>query len=251
MTKCKGEVGAIHSFESFATLDGDGIRYAVFLSGCPLRCVYCHNPDTWCAPARYEFTPEQLVAKIKRYRPYFGDRGGVTFSGGEPLLQAAFIARCAPLLAAEGIGYALDTSGQVDAGDADVRAAVGGADLILLDLKFYTEEDYRRYTGGSLKRTLDFLDLAQRLGKRVQIRTVIVPQINDTEREVDRYLSIVKHATCIEKYELLAFHTMGFDKYRKAGIVNPLEGKQGLAAERLAALQRYADDARKAFGAKR
>ena len=107
--------GYVHSFESLAAVDGDGLRYGVFLAGCPLRCVYCHNPDTWEMGAGHEFEASELVKKIARYRSYFGERGGVTFSGGEPLLQAEWLCEVAKLLEKEGIGYVLDTSGGEDA----------------------------------------------------------------------------------------------------------------------------------------
>ncbi|MEG1608401.1 MAG: 4Fe-4S cluster-binding domain-containing protein, partial [Clostridia bacterium] len=108
--------GQIHSFESFATLDGEGIRFAVFLAGCPLRCVYCHNPDTWYGKGQ-SMSPEQLLVKIKRFEPYFNKNGGVTFSGGEPLVQAKFVCEVAEFLKKENIKYALDTSGGVDLTD--------------------------------------------------------------------------------------------------------------------------------------
>ena len=119
----------IHSFESMAALDGDGIRYAVFFTGCPLRCAYCHNPDTWYKSGN-EWSAEKLVNKIKRYKPYFKKGGGVTFSGGEPLLNAKFINESAVLLKAEGINYAIDTSGSVPLTE-DVKTALDGADLVL------------------------------------------------------------------------------------------------------------------------
>lgn len=110
----------IHSFESLATLDGEGIRYGVFFTGCPLRCAYCHNPDTWFKSGR-EYSAEELYSKIKRYKPYFKNGGGVTFSGGEPLLNASFINKVSPLLKQEGINYCLDTSGSVPLTDAVKR----------------------------------------------------------------------------------------------------------------------------------
>lgn len=222
-------------------MDGDGIRYAVFLCGCPLRCVYCHNPDTWCAPPAYLYTPERLCEKLKRYEPYFRHGGGVTFSGGEPLLQARFIAACKPILERYGISYALDTSGQVDYRDSAVGEALDGAELVILDLKFPSELQYEEYTGGSLRKTLEFLREAERRGKRVWIRTVVVPGINDTEEAIEQYAEAVKKFTCIEKYELLAFHTMGFDKYKRLGIVNPLDGYPDADQDRVSRLQSLLD----------
>ena len=136
--------GFVHSFESLAAVDGDGLRYGVFLSGCPLRCVYCHNPDTWEMGAGRAFESGELVKKIVRYRSYFGERGGVTFSGGEPLLQAEWLCEVAELLKKEDIGYVLDTSGGVPLTEA-VKTLLSGAQGVLLDLKFSEEESYLSY----------------------------------------------------------------------------------------------------------
>ena len=233
----------IHSFESLAARDGEGLRYALFLAGCPLRCVYCHNPDTWERCTGTEYTPEALYAKIRRYKPYFlAGRGGVTFSGGEPLLQSEQIVALAKLLQEEGIGYALDTSGCVPLTES-VCEAIRLADQVILDIKFFTEEDYRRYTGGSLSMVLDFLSYLVKQKKRITLRTVIVPSINDTEAALDAYLSMLSpYLDAVERYELLPFHTMGFFKYEKLGVENPLSSLYALSPERLDALKRYANE---------
>lgn len=127
----------IHSFESLAALDGVGIRYDIFFTGCPLRCAYCHNPDTWFKSDN-NYTAEQIYKKIIRYKPYFKKGGGVTFSGGEPLLNAKFINEVYPMIAAEGIGYCLDTSGSVALTD-EVKTAIDNADMVILDIKFYKD----------------------------------------------------------------------------------------------------------------
>ncbi|MEG1663185.1 MAG: pyruvate formate-lyase-activating protein [Clostridia bacterium] len=227
----------IHSYESLATLDGDGVRFAVFLSGCPLRCVYCHNPDTWSCFEK-ELTVEQFVEKVRRYKPYFSNGGGVTFSGGEPLLQAEFIAEVSPLLAEKNISYALDTSGAVDLTD-EVEKAVDGADLVILDLKFWDNASYKKYTGGDIQKVINFGDYLQKINKRVWLRTVIVPDINDSEALVDKYLSISSRWQNVEKYELLAFHTLGFSKYENLGIANPLKTTPPLSSDTLTILQNY------------
>ncbi len=230
----------VHSFESMATLDGEGIRYGVFLTGCPLRCAYCHNPDTWTASGQ-EYTPEKLAAKIKRYKPYFGERGGVTFSGGEPLLHAADINETYKLLVKDNINYALDTSGCVKLTD-DVRTAINNASMIICDLKMWNDESYLRYTGKDMKLVTAFLDYVNSLNKRLWIRTVIVPGINDSEQILDKYIDIVSRYPNVEKYELLGFHTMGFFKYEKLGIENPLKNVSDLDKERLNELQTYCNN---------
>ena len=224
-------------------MDGQGLRCAVFLAGCPLRCVYCHNPDTWCAGTGTETDAETMVRKIARYKPYFGDRGGVTFSGGEPLLQAEWIREMIPLLREKGIGYVVDTSGAVPLSDT-VKEVLAGAQEVLLDLKLPNDEGYRRYTGQGIARTRDMLDYLNEAGVNSRIRTVIVPGINDSEEILSQYLSLVRGLNCVKRYELLGFHTMGFFKYERLGIANPLENTTALSAERLKELQTFVDENR-------
>ncbi|MEG1394969.1 MAG: pyruvate formate-lyase-activating protein [Clostridia bacterium] len=237
----------IHSYESFATLDGDGIRFAVFFVGCPLRCAYCHNPDTWTAHSQYEATAEQLCDKIARYKPYFKDNGGVTFSGGEPLLQAQFIDEIRPLLAEKNIKYALDTSGNIELSDT-VKSAIDGADLIILDIKFWDKESYLRYTQGDIDKVLSFGSYVNSLGKRMWLRTVVVPAINDNTATIDKYFALTRDWKSVEKYELLAFHTMGFSKYTKLNIANPLANFPPLQEEKRQELQAYLDKLRRNNG---
>ncbi len=232
-------IANIHSFESLAGVDGKGLRYAVFFNGCPLRCVYCHNPDTWQGDGQ-KFTPLELFNKIKRYKSYFSKNGGVTFSGGEPLLHASFINETYNLLKDENINYTLDTSANVKLTE-DVCVALKNASLSIVDLKFYSEESYLTYTQGSLNKVLKVLDFLEEQNKPVWIRTVIVPTINDNIAFIDKYLKIVKRYKCVEKYELLPFHTLGFFKYDNLSIVNPLKDLNNLDNEKLIKLQSYVD----------
>lgn len=226
----------IHSFESMAALDGDGIRYAVFFTGCPLRCIYCHNPDTWY-PTENEWEAQDLVNKIKRYKPYFAKGGGVTFSGGEPLLNAKFITETGILLKKEGINYAIDTSGSVPLSD-DVKSALDGAELVILDVKFYDEESYKKYTKGTFKNFVSIGNYCSEKGIRLWLRTVIVPGINDSNEQIAQYADFAGNFK-FEKYELLSFHTMGFFKYENLGIDNPLKDTPALDKSRLKELQSY------------
>lgn len=226
----------IHSFESFAALDGDGIRYGVFFTGCPLRCVYCHNPDTWKNSGR-EMSAEEIYKKVRRYKPYFKDKGGVTFTGGEPLLNADFICECASLLKNDGINYAVDTSGCVELSES-VKKAVSDAELIILDLKFPNENSYKKYTGGDFEKFRKFALFCSESAKRLWLRTVIVPGINDSKEKLLEYAEFAKTLK-FEKYELLGFHTMGFFKYEKLGIENPLNQTAPLEEEKLKELQKY------------
>lgn len=228
----------IHSFESMAALDGDGIRYAVFFTGCPLRCAYCHNPDTWHKSGN-EWSSSELVNKIKRYKPYFKNGGGVTFSGGEPLLNADFIIEAGKLLADEGINYAIDTSGSVPLSDS-VKAALSGADLVILDIKFYNKESYKKYTKGEFENFIAIGKYCSENDIRLWLRTVIVPNINDSKQSIDKYAEFAKQFK-YEKYELLAFHTMGFFKYDNLNIENPLKDTPPLDKSKLSELQEYLD----------
>ncbi len=235
--------GILHSIESLAAVDGEGLRCSVFLAGCPLRCAYCHNPDTWEMQGK-RVTAESLVKKITRFRPYFGENGGVTFSGGEPLLQASFLREVAELLMQEKIPYVLDTSGQVEL-SRDVLFLLKHAQSVLLDLKFWDDDSYRRYTGKGIQKTLDLLQAADDLGTRTVLRTVIIPDVNDTEKHVASYVRLFRDVSCVIKYELLPFHTMGFFKYENLGIENPFADKKALSQEKLNKLQSFADQIRK------
>lgn len=218
--------GIIHSYESLAAVDGKGLRYAVFFAGCPLRCIYCHNPDTWISNGT-EVTPEALVKKIARYKTYFKDKGGATFSGGEPLLQAEFMEKTVPLLQAENINYAIDTSGAVELSES-VKNVLKNAQTVILDLKFWDDESYKKYTGVGIEKTLKILNYLEEINQNTWIRTVIVPGINDNAECMKKYVKHLNGLKCIEKYELLPFHTMGFFKYENLGIKNPLIGTEAL-----------------------
>ncbi|MBQ9086370.1 MAG: radical SAM protein [Clostridia bacterium] len=233
--------GWVHSFESMAAVDGEGLRCAVFLAGCPLRCAYCHNPDTWYPRTGAETDAEQMVRKIARYKPYFGDLGGVTFSGGEPLLQAEWLREMVPLLEKEGIHYVVDTSGALPLTDT-VKEVLSGAQSVLLDLKFWDGESYRQYTGQGIERPLETLRYLNDIEKKTRIRTVIVPGINDREELLEKYLSHLTGMACVERYELLGFHTMGFFKYEKLGISNSLAKTPALSEERRKELQKFVDE---------
>lgn len=161
-------MGRIHSVESFGSVDGPGIRYVVFLQGCPLRCGYCHNPDTWTFAGGAEMSAEELFQKIRRYRAYFGEEGGVTVSGGEALMQPEFVTELFRLCHADGINTCLDTSGCV--WNDQVEALLEETDTVLLDIKMTSEEDYARYIGGSLKQTMKFLSELHRRGIPTWVR---------------------------------------------------------------------------------
>ncbi len=210
--------GRISAFQSLGTVDGPGVRAVVFASGCPLRCGYCHNPETWSERGT-EVSEDELLAKILRLKPYIR-HGGVTFSGGEPLLQAEFFASLARSLKAEGLHVALDTSG--NGGDAHVGELLDAVDLVLLDVKFSNEKDYRAYTGGSFARTMDFLADVRSRGKRVWIRRVIVAGLNDGEEDVRALKDLLApFSDVIDRVEFLPFRKLCLEKYERLGLPFP------------------------------
>ncbi len=203
--------GRIHSFLSMGTVDGPGVRSVVFMQGCPLRCGYCHNPDTWDFSQGTEITPKEMHAKILRCKSYYGKDGGVTVSGGEALLQPDFVAELFRLCKQSGIHTALDTSGCV-LGEA-VEKVLKYTDLCLLDVKFNNEEEYKEYTGSSFGVTVEFLKLLEEKGIPTWIRRVIVPELNDSEESVKKLGEALSGFNCIEKIELLPFRKLCTAKY--------------------------------------
>lgn len=232
----------IHSFESLAAVDGEGIRFDIFFTGCPLRCAYCHNPDTW-HKGDIDMTAQEVFKKARRYKPYFKNGGGITFSGGEPLLNASFINELSPMLKAENIGYCIDTSGSVDLTD-DVKLAIDNADMVILDIKFHNADDYHKYTKGDFSKFMEIGKYCTKIGKRLWLRTVVVPNVNDTKEDMEKYAQLVKNFK-FEKYELLPFHTMGFFKYDELGIDNLLKDTKAMDRTKLKELQTYLDDFRR------
>ena len=202
--------GYVHSIQSLGTVDGPGVRSVVFLSGCPLRCIYCHNPDTWARQESQLTDASELAKKLLRFYSFIKN-GGVTFSGGEPLLQAEFVTEVASILKREGLHVAVDTCGAPVTPAAERLMEV--ADLFLLDIKMTTEEDYKRHTGGSLAATMAFLDRLEEMGKDTWIRHVVVPNLNDTEEDILRLASLIKGYRCIKKVELLPFKNLYFVRF--------------------------------------
>ena len=226
--------GYVHSIQSLGTVDGPGVRSVVFLSGCPLRCIYCHNPDTWEQQADQLTEAEELAQRLLRFYSFIKN-GGVTFSGGEPLLQAEFVAEVAGILKKEGLHIAIDTCG-IPATSASARL-IEVADLFLLDVKMTREDDYKRHTGGSLEATMNFLDRLEKVGKDVWIRHVVVPNVNDSKEDVMRLAELIKGYRCIKKVELLPFKNLCLEKYRMLNIPFPLEGTQPMNLEALEMLE--------------
>ena len=229
--------GRIHSFQSLGTVDGPGVRAVVFMQGCPLRCACCHNPDTWSTDGGKIVSAEEMFRKIQRLRAYFGKDGGVTVSGGEPLLQSGFVAELFSLCRADGISCALDTSGCIY--NESVERLLSLTDLVLLDYKYTNDTDYKKYTGMSMQSAEDFLARLDALGKRVWIRQVIIPTLNDSEESVRRLYALSERYSCIEKTELLPFRKLCVEKYRALGIDFPLENIPEASEELIERLKRH------------
>ena len=213
-------IGRIHSFQSLGTVDGPGVRFVVFMQGCNLRCACCHNPDTHNMSDGSSYTPEEIVKKVTRYREYFGNDGGITLSGGEPLLQAKFAYSLFSLCHAEGINTCLDTSGCLL--NADVQALISETDRVLLDIKYTTDDDYHKYVGCSIEPVLNFLKYLNENNVKTTLRQVIIPTLNDSEENILRLKKIILNHPCIDKTELLPFKKICQTKYDNMNIPFPL-----------------------------
>lgn len=213
--------GRIHSMESFGTVDGPGIRFVTFMQGCPMRCLFCHNPDTWDpnAPVKYELTPQQLLSEVLRYKNFIKN-GGVTLTGGEPLLQADFVRAFFALCHAEGLHTAIDTSGVIFSDKA--KAAYEFADLVLLDIKTTDPELHVRLTSHSINNNRLTLQYLQQQDKPVWIRHVVTPTINDDDEHLRAVAEYLSGFSVIKQVEILPYHTMGKYKYENMGIDYPL-----------------------------
>lgn len=213
--------GSINSIETFGLVDGPGIRTVIFLNGCKLRCKYCHNPETW-RMQELNYTPEELVEKVKRFKPYFKNGGGVTFSGGEPLLQTDFLIETMTLLKENDIHVALDTAG---VGNGRYDEVLKLADLVLLDIKHINNEGYFNITGReNLDETEKFITEINRQNKPVWIRQVIIPGIMDNMEYLKGLKEYLKKINRIERIDFLPYHKLGEEKYEKLNLEYPYKG---------------------------
>lgn len=208
--------GRIHSFQSLGTLDGPGVRFVVFMQGCNLRCGCCHNPDTWACEGGMCYSPEEVVKRAARFKEYFGAAGGITVSGGEPLLQADFVRALFRLCHEKGINTCLDTSGCLM--NDGVRALLEETDRVLLDIKYTTEELYRRHVGCGLAAPLAFLGELNQRCIPVTLRQVIIPTLNDNGENIRRVKDMAAAHPCVDKVELLPFRKLCQVKYDKLGV---------------------------------
>lgn len=208
--------GKINSIQTLGTLDGPGVRFVVFLQGCNLRCGCCHNPETWADGEKIMLTAEELVNRAENYKSYFGKEGGITLSGGEPLLQAEFVTEVFSLCKEKGINTCLDTSGSLL--NPKINKLLELCDTVLLDIKYTTDEDYKNFVGCSINAPLRFLELLNKKNIPTIIRQVIIPTVNDNEQNIQRLNEIVKNHPNIIKVELLPFKKLCTSKYEQLGL---------------------------------
>lgn len=230
--------GFVHSVESFGSVDGPGIRFLIFLQGCPMRCQFCHNPDSWKTGIGEERTADELLDQAERFRAYWGDNGGITVSGGEALLQIDFLLELFEKAKQRGIGTCLDTSAQLFTRKSpffeNFERLMELTDTVLLDIKHIDDEEHRKLTRHSNANILDCARYLSEIDKPVWIRHVLIPGITDKDEYLVRLRDFLSTLHNIERIEVLPYHTLGVYKYEKLGIDYPLKDVQPPAAERVA-----------------
>lgn len=220
--------GYVHSLESFGSVDGPGVRYVIFLSGCGMRCQFCHNPDTWKMGEGQQYTPADLLKKALRYRNYWGEKGGITVSGGEPLLQIDFLTEFFRLAKKAGVHTTLDTSGspytEKEPFYSKWQELMKYTDLVLLDIKQIDETEHVKLTGQTNANILAMAEKLSEMEKPVWIRHVLVPGGSDKDEYLHRLADFIHTLKNVERVEVLPYHTLGIFKWEKLGIPYPLEG---------------------------
>lgn len=213
--------GRVHSFESFGLVDGPGVRYVVFMQGCAMRCRYCHNPETWSGEGGAEWTAKALFDKVYRYRNYWGDKGGITVSGGEPLLQMDFVTEFFKLAKEKGVHTTIDTAGQPFSDDeawmTRFKALMDLTDLVMLDLKDFKSENHRALTGYSNENIMKMAKWLSDNGKDMWIRHVLVPDLTDDEEDLRQMGDFIASLKTVKKVEVLPYHALGLFKWEKIG----------------------------------
>lgn len=223
--------GNVHSIESMGLRDGPGIRFVVFLQGCSLRCLYCHNPDTWALDGGDSYSSRELVKKALKFKPYFDSSGGgVTCSGGEPLLQPEFLIDFLKRCKENGIHTALDTSGY---GVGRYEKILEYTDLVLLDVKHITEAGYEKVTGRTVKEFMKFVSVLKDTDKPIWIRHVVVPGLTDKDGHIRSIKRFIRQFKNVEEVELLPYHVLGVDKYKNMGMTYRLDGVKPMDEKRL------------------
>ena len=230
-------MGRIHSIETFGAVDGPGIRFVVFFQGCPMRCQYCHNPDSWEYGGGTEKSVEELVTEIKKYKHYFGETGGVTVSGGEPLAQIDFLTELFEALKGEGIHTCLDTSGVTFNTTMQTLKKFDKlmefTDLVLLDIKHIDRDKHKSLTGHYNDSVLEFARYLDKKSIPVWIRHVLVPGVTADKKQLTKLREFLDTLTNVEKIEVLPYHTLGVSKYEKLGLDYSLKGVDAPTSEEI------------------
>jgi pyruvate formate lyase activating enzyme len=228
-------LGNIKQIETMGLVDGPGVRVVIFMQGCTLRCLYCHNPEMWEYREQTKYTRDELLSIILKYKNYFGENGGVTFSGGEPLSQPEFLIEILKLCKENNINTCLDTAG---VGNSKYYEEIlNYTDLVIFDIKAVNKDQYKYITKSSIDKSLEFLGFCQRKNKKMWIRSVIVPGINDTEEYINELGNFIKPLKNIEKVELLPYHRMAISKYEKLGIEYSLKNTEAMSLDKIKILQ--------------
>ncbi len=237
--------GYIHSIESFGSVDGPGVRFLIFLQGCPLRCRFCHNPDTWAFGKGEEAYVDELLDKAERYRAYWGDRGGITVSGGEPLMQIDFLIELFTEARRRGINTCIDTSAQpfnrTVSWFGKFERLMEVTDTILLDIKHIRPDEHKKLTGHDNANILDCARYLSEIGKRVWIRHVLVPGITDDDECLHELADFLRTLKNIERIDVLPYHSLGTFKYEKLGIEYTLKDTSAPSKDRIENAQRILD----------
>ena len=229
--------GYVHSLESFGSVDGPGVRYVIFLSGCAMRCQFCHNPDTWNMKEGKEYTTDQLLQTALRFKSYWGEKGGITVSGGEPLLQMDFLTELFRKAKEAGVHTTLDTSGnpytEKEPWHSKWLELMKYTDLLLLDIKQINEQEHVKLTGQTNQNILAMARELSDMNKPVWIRHVLVPGGSDKDEYLHQLADFIKTLGNARRVEVLPYHTLGIFKWEKLGIPYPLEGVKPPTQERI------------------
>lgn len=223
-----GIKGHIHSTESFGAADGPGVRFIVFLQGCRMRCRYCHNPDTWSTEGGTEMTAEEILDRAMRYQSYWRNGGGITVSGGEPLLQIDFLTDLLRQAKERGIHTVIDTAGNPFTTEepffGKFRELMKYTDLLLLDMKEINPDRHKELTGFDNANILKMAEYLSEIGKPVWIRHVLVPKYSDFDEDLERLNEFLSTLSNVERVEILPYHTLGKFKWENLGMTYSLEG---------------------------
>lgn len=230
-------VGYVHAFETFGLVDGPGVRFVVFLQGCKLRCKFCHNPETWAFSGGEEWTAQNLYNHVKRYKSYWKNNGGITVSGGEPLLQTEFVTEFFALAKKDGVHTAIDTAGQPFTEEPEylekLEKLMQVTDLVILDLKEWDSDKHKALTGFDNGNIIRFAEWLSENHKKMWIRHVLIPDITDDPTALSQMHDFISTLNHVERVEILPYHTLGLAKWVKMGVTYPLDGVRAPTAEQI------------------